>query len=151
MKKSLIPLILALSLGLTCAGAGAEPAPDGLAIRMTVDDTPIYIQLEDNSASRALLGQLPLTLTFEDYNGTEKIAYPPETLDTSGAPTSCDPEEGTLAYYAPWGNVCIFYRDFRFSEGLTPLGYIEDNLALLSNQQGGFEALLEDAAQPPQQ
>lgn len=84
-------------------------------IRLTMEDATLYILLEENSASRSLLAQLPMTLTFEDYNATEKIAYPEEALDTSDAPDRCDPEIGTLAYYAPWGNLCIFYRDFQES------------------------------------
>lgn len=115
MKKTLCLLFaLLLVVGLN-ASALARELPKLL---LSVEDGSLTLTLEDNSAARSLLSQLPLTLTFEDYNGTEKIAYPPEGLDLSDAPESCDPDVGTLAYYAPWGNLCIFYQDFRYSEGL---------------------------------
>lgn len=118
-------------------------------IRLTMEDATLYILLEENSASRSLLAQLPMTLTFEDYNATEKIAYPEEALDTSDAPDRCDPEIGTLAYYAPWGNLCIFYRDFQESAGLVPLGKIEEGMDLIQNRSGAWTALLEDAGKQP--
>ena len=37
-----------------------------------------------------------------------------------------DPSVGDIAYYAPWGNLAIFYRDFGFSDGLILLGRLDD-------------------------
>lgn len=114
------------------------------ALRMTFEDgASIAVTLEDNSASRSLIAQLPLTLTFSDYSGTEKIAYPPEALDVSDAPLSCDPDVGTLAYYAPWGNLCIFYNDFHVSENLVPLGRIESGMEIISALNGDFTLTIE--------
>jgi hypothetical protein len=31
---------------------------------------------------------------------------------------------GDITYYAPWGNLAIFYRDFGYSPGLVRLGHI---------------------------
>lgn len=128
----------------TAAGYVDENVPqDKLRIRLTVDEQTLYAVLEDNSASRSLLNQMPMTLTFEDYNSTEKIAYPAHELDTSDAPDNCDPDVGTLAYYKPWGNLCIFYRDFRASSGLVPLGRIEGDMTILSHMNGSFSVLME--------
>ncbi len=44
---------------------------------------------------------LPLTLPFEDYAETEKIAYLPGKLTTQTAPEGIDPQVGDIAYYAP--------------------------------------------------
>lgn len=139
MKKTLCLLLaLLLAVGLSMpALAGELPA-----LRLGVEGGSLTLTLEDNSAARSLLSQLPLTLTFEDYNGTEKIAYLPEGLDLSDAPDSCDPDVGTLAYYAPWGNLCIFYQDFRYSQGLVPLGKLEGDMALLTATAGNFTATL---------
>jgi hypothetical protein len=49
-------------------------------------------------------------------------AYPPRELDTSGAPDAATPKAGDLAYYAPWGNLALFYRDGQHSPGLVILG-----------------------------
>jgi hypothetical protein len=63
-----------------------------------------------------------MTLEFEDYQATEKISYLPRKLTSSGAPDGFDPSVGTVAYYAPWGNVAIFYKDFGYSRSLINLG-----------------------------
>ena len=112
-------------------------------IRLIFGNEELVATLEDNPASRDLVSMLPLTLHFEDYNGTEKISYPPRKLNTRGAPSSCDPTEGSVAYYAPWGNLAIFYHDFRQSNGLVPLGRIEAGMEKLANMRGDFSVRLE--------
>lgn len=142
MKKTLC-LLLAL---LMAAGLSLPALAENLPVlQLSVEGGSLTLTLEDNSAARSLLSQLPLTLTFEDYNGTEKISYLPEELDLSDAPASCDPDVGTLAYYAPWGNLCIFYQDFRYSDGLVPLGKLEGDMALLTAMDGSFSAVLDAA------
>lgn len=93
-------------------------------IQITTTDFTILVELEDNSATQDLIQRLPLTLTFEDFNGTEKISYLDSELDISNAPNSCTPKQGDLTYYAPWGNLAFFYHDFRQSSQLIPLGTI---------------------------
>ena len=101
-------------------------------IRFSLNDgSEIIVQLNDNPAADALYEMLPLELTFEDFNGTEKITYPPEELPADGSPDSCDPEVGSLCYYIPWGNLCFFYQDFRASSSLIPLGYVESGTEFL--------------------
>ena len=102
-------------------------------IRFLLDDgAEIIVRLNDNPAADALYEMLPLELTFEDFNGTEKIAYLPEELPTDGSPDSCDPDVGSLCYYIPWGNLCFFYQDFRSSSSLIPLGEVESGAELLA-------------------
>ena len=116
-----------------------------MRMTMTVDGQEISVTLLDNPTARALWEQLPLTLTFEDYNGTEKIAYPPEELSQAGAPGSYDPGAGDVTVYGPWGNISIFYEDFGDSAGLIPIGHIDAGLEILSGQAGDFTATLERA------
>ncbi len=52
----------------------------------------------------------------------------PRRLSTDGAPPGWDPEVGDIAYYAPWGNLAIYYKDFRYSEGVIKLATIEGPL-----------------------
>jgi hypothetical protein len=40
----------------------------------------------------------------------------PRKLSTSGARPGSDPDVGDIAYYAPWGNLALFYRNFGYSE-----------------------------------
>lgn len=112
-------------------------------IRLRFGNEEVTVTLEDNPASHDLVSMLPLTLTFEDYNGTEKISYPPRKLDTQGAPSSCDPSAGSFTYYAPWGNLAIFYHDFRHSNGLVPLGRIETGVEKLADRRSDFSVRLE--------
>ena len=54
-------------------------------IKLTVNgNEEILANLEDNVASREFLEMLPLTLTFEDFNNTEKIANIPSKLNVDG-------------------------------------------------------------------
>lgn len=100
-------------------------------VRFLVGENEIIVRLEDNPAADSLYEILPMELNFEDYNGTEKIAYPDEALTTDGAPDHCTPQRGDLCFYAPWGNLCFFYRDFRESPSLVPLGAVQSGIEYL--------------------
>ena len=102
-------------------------------IRFLVGEDEIVVRLEDNPAAESLYEMLPMELNFEDYNNTEKIAYSDETLTTDGAPDHCTPQRGDLCFYAPWGNLCFFYRDFRESPSLVPLGTVESGMEYLES------------------
>lgn len=131
----------------------------GTRIEMRFDGQTIYGTLNDNSVSRDLISRLPLTLEFSDYNGIEKIAYLPDGApdwDLSAAPNSCTPSAGDIAMYSPWGNISLFYHDFRQSNGLVPLGKLDGGeIEKLSAMNGTFEvtiALIEgDSAENPDQ
>lgn len=85
----------------------------GTTIRFTAPEGAIDVTLdEDNPAVRDLLTMLPMTLEFEDFNGVEKIAYPPRDIRTAGSrPSSTG--AGDLAIYVPWGNLAFFYAGER--------------------------------------
>ncbi len=94
---------------------------------ITTDKEVVHARLYDSAAAKDFIAMLPLTLTLEDYNKTEKIAGLPKRLSTNGAPDGYTPHKGDIAFYAPWGNLCIFYHDFRYSSGLVQLGKIDDD------------------------
>jgi hypothetical protein len=75
---------------------------------------------------------LPLTLILEDYASTEKIAYLTRKLSEEGAPAGVDPSVGDITYYAPWGNLALFYRDFRYAKGPIRLGSIDEGTEAFS-------------------
>ena len=110
-----------------------RPMDTAKRIRFLVGEDEIVVRLEDNPAAESLYAMLPMELNFEDYNNTEKIAYPDETLTTDGAPDRCTPQRGDLCFYAPWGNLCFFYRDFRESPSLVPMGTIESGIEYLES------------------
>lgn len=102
-----------------------------MKIRLQIDGKAITATLFDNATARDFVALLPLTLTLEDYASTEKITYLPKKLSTTGAPAGFDPSIGDITYYAPWGNLAIFHKDFGYSEGLVHLGRIEDGIDAL--------------------
>jgi hypothetical protein len=102
-----------------------------MRIRMDVEGTVITATLDDNATSRDFVTLLPLTLTLQDYAAAEKISDPPRKLSTAGAPPGSDPSTGDIAYYAPWGNLAVFYRDFGYSDGLVKLGTIDAGIEAL--------------------
>src|SRR6266498_1218261 len=90
---------------------------------------------ENNATTRDFVALLPLTLTLRDYNRTEKISDLPKKLSTEGAPSGSDPNVGEIAYYAPWGNIAIFYREFGYSAGLVKLGKLDGDADSLRNTE----------------
>ncbi len=97
-------------------------------IQIILGEHVIIGSLDDNPTVRDFVKQLPLTLEFEDYGSTEKIAYPANKLTSQGAPAGIDPSIGDIAYYAPWGNLALFYKDFGYSKGLIRLGRITNGV-----------------------
>ncbi len=98
-----------------------------MKIRIKLESKTFTATLEDNATTRDFVALLPLTLTLRDYNRTEKISDLPKKLSTRGAPAGSDPDVGDIAYYAPWGNMAIFYRDFGYSAGLLKLGKLDSD------------------------
>jgi len=103
-----------------------------MKIRLTINGKAISATLLTNGAAKDFLSLLPMTLTLDDYAATEKIAYLPRKLSTTGAPPGSDPSVGDIAYYAPWGNLAIFYKDAPYAKGLIPLGRIVSGIEALS-------------------
>lgn len=142
MKKGIILLSFALLyFGLSDICIAEET--QAKKIKMLFAGEQAVVVLDDHPAVRDLLSMLPMTVTFEDYNGIEKIGYLQRKLHTEGSPSNCDPSIGTFAYYEPWGNLSVFYQDFRHSEGLVPLGRIESGMNSLARMQGDFSVRLE--------
>lgn len=111
--------------------------------KLTMDGQEFDVTLYDTPTANALYDMLPLELAFEDFNGIEKIAYIDNELPTEGEPEEFDPDVGDLCLYAPWGNLSIFYKDFRNSNGLISLGHIDSGMDIISSMNENFSVLLE--------
>ena len=152
IRQHLAPLILALTLiSPASAASAAKPSPSSteantVKIRLTINGHSTTATLDDNPTARDFYSLLPLTLTLEDYASTEKIAYPPRKLSTQGAPAGVDPEVGDVAYYAPWGNLALYYRDFGYSAGLIRLGRFDAGVEALS-ARGSLKVTIEAIGQ----
>ncbi|OIQ50130.1 hypothetical protein BerOc1_02060 [Pseudodesulfovibrio hydrargyri] len=97
---------------------------DEKTMRITVkaNGKTIVFELNDSQASKDLYAQLPLDIDVENYSSNEKIYYPPKKLGTSNTPLVKAAKPGTLAYYAPWGDVVMFFGTFGSASGLYELG-----------------------------
>jgi hypothetical protein len=106
-----------------------------MKIRIQTNGNAMVFELNNSQAAKELYEQLPLTIAIEDYNNNEKIFYPPEKLDTTDTPLA-NAQPGTLAYYAPWGNVAIFYDGFGPASGLHDLGNVISGGEHIRNMSG---------------
>ena len=63
-----------------------------------------------------------------EVEGSEKIATLPHKLSAHSASKGYAGKTGDLSYYAPWGNLAIFYKDSEvgYANGLIFLGKMED-------------------------
>ena len=122
-------ILAALSLALTGTVIGQEATT--MKIRLTVDGKAIEATLLGNATAQDFVSLMPMTLTLEDYASTEKISYLPRKLSTTGAPAGVDPAVGDITYYAPWGNLAIFYKDAGYADGLVKLGRLDSGVEAL--------------------
>lgn len=122
---------------------GSQQSTENARIRLSFNNEEVYVRMEDNQTARDFLSMLPLETEFQEYSGTEKITYLPRELDTSGAPSGINPSVGDFTYYAPWGNIAIFYNDFGYSNSLIKLGTIESGIEKLANINQNFQVRIE--------
>ena len=99
----------------------ASETRTAMQISVKANGKTTVFELNNSPAARDLFAQLPLSIKVENYSDNEKIFYPPKKLNTTDTPQA-DAQVGTLAYYAPWGNVVMFFGSFGSAAGLYELG-----------------------------
>lgn len=119
------------------------PVSEPVRIRITIGDKVLDGTLAENPAAAALIDQLPLTLAFKDLNGVEKIADIPEELTMDRMPKGDDPDVGDIGYYAPWGNLVLYYGDVGYWNGIARIGRIHGDLSPIADQSADFTATIE--------
>ncbi len=157
MKKLFLILGTALTaLALSaCGGSAAQtqaaqaqntaPAAAAHKAVLVVDGQRLPVTLRSEPSANDLYSRLPVTLNFKDFSGMEKIAYFDKRLDEIGQKVGCHPLAGDLCVYQPWGNLSIFYVDFKDDRNLIPIGRLESGLDVIKAQKGDFTATLEKA------
>lgn len=103
-----------------------------MKIVMTFGGQTLTGGLYDNASARDLFALLPLDLGIEDYADNEKITYLPRKLSLDGSGPFGNERPGDICYYAPWGNLALFYAGYRYSSGLIRLGHFDDFMPLLT-------------------
>ena len=92
-----------------------------MLIRVVAGDKEILFALNDSSASRSLYRQLPLAIAIENYSNNEKVFQAPKKLNCEKVQEG-DCPAGSIGYFSPWNNVCLFYGDAPRYPGLYVLG-----------------------------
>ena len=106
-------------------------------IQISAGDLQVRGTLTDNPTSRSFAALLPLTLLVRDFEGTQRVADLPVRLDETGAPKVYRAMPGDITYFAPWGNLALFYGAGTFTGGLIRLGTLDpDDLATLFALRG---------------
>lgn len=154
MKKLLLLLSTALTaLAVSACGASApaaQPAQQNTAAAdshkavLVIDGSRLPVTLRNEPSANDLYSRLPVTLSFKDFSGMEKIAYFDKRLDEKGQKVGCHPLAGDLCVYQPWGNLSIFYVDFKDDRNLIPIGRLESGLDIVKAHDS-FTATLEKA------
>ena len=121
----------------------SQAATGETQIRVIIGDTVLTGRLWDNATSRDLIAQLPLTLTFRDFNSLEKIAPLPRKLSMDGVPAGDDPFPRDIGYYAPSRNLVFYYDDVGYFNGIVRIGQFDGNMDAITRQTGNFAATIE--------
>lgn len=144
----LLPVLIGMkNLEWNDTSAAQRPEEAAMHIIVNANDQSIVFALNDSQAARDLHRQLPLDITVKNYSNNEKIFYPPEKLDTAGTPLARDVQPGTLAYYAPWGDVVMFHGPAAPASGLYELGHAVEGGEHIKTLSGTIWIEKEDTAE----
>lgn len=108
MKKLLLLLSTALTaLAVSACGASApaaQPAAqntaaaDGHKAVLVIDGSRLPVTLSNEPSANDLYSRLPVTLSFKDFSGMEKIAYFDKRLDETGQKLAAIPLQAICAF-----------------------------------------------------
>jgi hypothetical protein len=121
----------------------SQRATSETPIRVIIGDSVLTGRLWDNATARDLIAQLPLTLTFRDFNGVEKIGQLPRKLSMDGVPAGDDPFPRDIGYYNPSGDVVFYYDDVGYFTGIVRIGQFDGSMDAIVSQTGNFTARIE--------
>ncbi|MEW5861504.1 MAG: cyclophilin-like fold protein [Cyanobacteriota bacterium] len=113
-----------------------------MKINIKVGNEVVTATLIDSKTTQDFISLLPLTLTLKDHANIEKVSNLPRRLSTEDAPPGSDPAVGDIAYYAPLGNLVMYYNDFGYSNGVVILGKIDGDIDAF-NVPGSVEVTIE--------
>ena len=100
-----------------------------MRIQITVGNQRFPATLTDSAASRDLVAQLPATIDMVDHGSVEKTGPLRAPLSLDGQPDGADPDPGDLGYYAPGGDLVLYYGDQSYFPGIAILGRLDGDAA----------------------
>jgi hypothetical protein len=150
LRRDLVKRILSVFVGLMIYTliSYSNASEDQMTIKISVKangNTTVF-ELNNSLAAGDLYAQLPLSITVENYSDNEKIFYPSKKLNTTDTPMADGGRAGTLAYYAPWGDVVMFYKGFTSAPGLYELGHVTSGSEYITEMSGTIQ--IEKATAP---
>lgn len=116
------------------AASGASAMADTL--NLNIEGKTYQIELNASAEAQLLKAALPLKLEFEDFGRNERIAYLPHKLDIKSWKKPVEVKRGSLAYYVPWGNLCIFRVDYSSPNDLVLLGQMSEEAVRAVEKHG---------------
>lgn len=130
MGKRLILLLVCLAIGAGAGRHGSDEVLENTMPRLEVEagGQIFTATLLDNPSTRALLQQLPMTVSMDELNGNEKYYYMSNPLPVN-AERPGNIHAGDLMLY---GSDCLvlFYESFSSGYSYTRLGSIDDPTGL---------------------
>ena len=124
----------------TRSGAAQEAT---MQIEIRVGGERFAATVDDTTAGRDLLAQLPQTVEMSDHGGVEKTGRLREPLSLDGQPDGADPDVGDLGYYAPANDLVLYYGDQSYYRGIVVLGTLDETAASrLAAMAGGVTAIV---------
>ena len=122
-----------VTIALKESHTNTEKGEEAMQIKITVGDTELYATLEDNATTRALMEQMPMTLSMSDLYGREMCyryganALPTDSLRSDGY------EVGDIAYWPPRGSLVILYAQNGEQFERQHLGHIDSGVEVFKN------------------
>ena len=121
----------------------AQTLPEQRKVKLITADHEFYVTIYDNITANAFYDMIPIELNFEDFNNVEKIAFLERELPVDDESDGFAPKAGDVCLYVPWGNISIFYKDFRYSDDLVPIGHIDSDIKPIISSERDFSASFE--------
>lgn len=125
--------IASLSPAAYKAEAAGTSARTKIRIRITVEDTQLIAELEDNSTAKALITKLPVTLHMEELYGREMCyRYGAGSLPTAALHDDRY-EVGDIVYWSPMGSLAILYRKNGEEFSRVQVGHIASGVSVFES------------------
>ncbi len=137
--KRILTAFAGLAIGMLIAYSNAAEKQRDMKICVNANGNTTVFGLNSSPAARELYAQLPLSITVENYSDNEKVFYPSKKLNTADTPPAESGRAGTLAYYAPWGDVVMFYDGFKPARGLYELGHVISGSGYIPEMSGTIQ------------
>lgn len=130
--KKLLSLIVSLSftLGLTACSTnqhsvsavkGKRKTAKKVAVNVKIGKKTYKATLNNTKLAKNIAKKLPMTLSFYDYGGQEKVADI-KALKGASAGDRSDPATGEMAYWSPEPRIVLYYSDVEAWDGIHVIG-----------------------------